>query len=185
MNLKQNWPIIVIALIAVLGLVLIMSQGSGSGSGTVTPGGLSGGQMASLLQTENQSATAIQEAQIAANQAHDTNIFGLVADVANNNAALSADSLQEQLGEYQAYESALGTQFGDAVSLNEASLSAGVQQAQTVAAAGTASQQALWGFFSKLLGALQTAFTGIPSLTSSTPSAPSSNPSPTLPFVVA
>ena len=153
-NLKEDWPILAIGLVAVLGLVLIMSSKGGGSTQTLSSGGLTGSEESSLLSAENESAAQIQEAQIAASEQSQSNVAGLIADVVNNDAANSQDSLEAQVQEYEAYESLLGSEFGDSTNLTASTTSSNDSLEAELAQVQEQQQTTTLAYIMGLLGSL-------------------------------
>lgn len=131
-DLKKDWPILAFAALAIVGFFLLQSSSSG-GSGVINDGGVAPADAASLVGQSNALAGQLQEQQLtnnaAANAETQQGVFGLIGDVIGANEAtvqsasanatqLSADSIQSQLAEYQAYEQELGTEFGATTNMN-------------------------------------------------------------------
>lgn len=138
-SLKEDWPLLALAAVAIIGFFML--QGGGNSSPVASSeGGISPSDAAGLMQESNQIAGQLQTQQLtnqATTQADtEQGVFGLISSVigaqeqAGENAAattesvsanataLSADSIQAQLAEYQAYEQELGTEFGATTNMN-------------------------------------------------------------------
>ncbi len=119
-NLKDDWPIIAIAAVAILGFFLLSgSSSNGSGAAAASSGGISPADAAGLEQQSNSLAATLQGQQLASTAAAQSNlesgIFATIGSVLQNQSAQQQGSLQAQVAEYQAYEQELGSSFGDAI----------------------------------------------------------------------
>jgi len=164
-SLKDDWPIIAVVLLAIVGLVLLSS---GGGASAVSTGGLSSSDMTSLMAGQNANAAAIEEAQIAAStqaaSTSETAITGLIADVLNNNAALSMGSLQAQVAEYTAYEGQIGNSFAATQALAASQAQAAASLSAVQANANASKTASMWSGISSIFSNLLKAFTGGASL---------------------
>lgn len=131
-SLKEDWPIIALAILAVVGLFLFVGGSSNASAAGAASGGISPADAASIEEAQNQAAAELQS-QAQTNQAQlsgaaETGIFTTIGDLiqeeqANTAATLSnqtqqnADSLAAQVAEYQAYEQELSSEFGAATNM--------------------------------------------------------------------
>lgn len=131
-ELRRDWPIVAVVLLAIVGLFLVLGAGNNASASAASSGGISPSDAASLMQQSNALAAQLQEGQAQSNQQLQESEIGtigsIIGDAIGAQSTNAQDSTQAQLEtqlaqiqaqaqEYGDYQDVLGEDFGNATNM--------------------------------------------------------------------